>query len=700
MVSVYPTRMKAHVLALLAGVLLCGGRTPVAGAQLHAGQLGDLAGRVRDESGAVVSGAVVTLKRGDGFEREAVTNSDGEFRFVRAPLGDAVVEVTLPGFRRVRQRVRIGLGQTASVDIVLPVSQLTEVTSVSDVVRPPPSAPPDVPVRWNAWTEHQPGDSHAPTKVVAGGTYTLLVHLAALDYSTEGPAIFGRAVSNHLSRRLLDLLDERPNDRSVSLTALLVTDQRALEVLDPPQELIISLARLRRLRDSGVPAVPNPLAALGVNPDPDFLFGKVRFRIRAKSGFTGKTMLGLSIWDGMRPIDEVAFGFCVGASEDARTCRRSPAIVQNLKGIDSARLAAADRDDQAPDAALHIVDLGAHATGVLRLREWPEGRYVTWSMEADARKIANRVDTLGQQLFTASSTTFRRTGEALYDLLLPRTAAKDAREALESLVNTARAAGPFASANPPALFVRSVGSGSAFAPIIPAGAFWLRALDTYLGYHVRTEAPLPIQDYDRNRECLTSWVVLAPELVDDSELGTALNEVREHLQTWRLAGAKVLPTVDEFGDWVASPTAEERTVLAVLSHQEDGRLRARDQIVQAENIARPLPGSVAFLSACNSVAGPAWLVERLNRNGVVTVIATTAKVEPVLGGRMFAAMASPLGTASTTPQPAWRVFWQAQRTVFEHLAVRTSPIPESVLIYQLLGNGSLQLCRPPTPPVP
>ena len=85
------TRLMRYVL-LLAIVTL-----PLA---LFAQVTGQITGTVRDNTGAVVSGAKVTIHdTAKGVDRTTTSNSDGEYLVSGLPVGTYDVSVAAPGFK-------------------------------------------------------------------------------------------------------------------------------------------------------------------------------------------------------------------------------------------------------------------------------------------------------------------------------------------------------------------------------------------------------------------------------------------------------------------------------------------------------------------------------------------------------------------------------------------------------------------------
>src|SRR5437867_8338308 len=90
-------------------------------------------GTVKDESGAVLPGATVTVKSVEtGSVRTAVTDETGRYRVPQLAVGNYEVQAELPGFQiAVRQGILLTLGREALVDFTLKVGELSEKVTVS-----------------------------------------------------------------------------------------------------------------------------------------------------------------------------------------------------------------------------------------------------------------------------------------------------------------------------------------------------------------------------------------------------------------------------------------------------------------------------------------------------------------------------------------------------------------------------------------
>jgi outer membrane receptor protein involved in Fe transport len=95
---------------------------------------GSIAGTVRDSSGGILQGAVVTIS-GPALQREQMsvtTGSDGTYRMQVVPPGAYDVSVRLPGFaEQVRHGVDVTINHQTTLDFLMPVAGLAEQVEVS-----------------------------------------------------------------------------------------------------------------------------------------------------------------------------------------------------------------------------------------------------------------------------------------------------------------------------------------------------------------------------------------------------------------------------------------------------------------------------------------------------------------------------------------------------------------------------------------
>jgi hypothetical protein len=95
----------------------------------------DLRGTVTDETGAVISGAKVTLRNEQTNDaRETTADGNGVYQFIRVPPGQYEVSVEAPNFSKsVSQNITLTVGQVGNFDVALragsPDQEIVEVSS-------------------------------------------------------------------------------------------------------------------------------------------------------------------------------------------------------------------------------------------------------------------------------------------------------------------------------------------------------------------------------------------------------------------------------------------------------------------------------------------------------------------------------------------------------------------------------------------
>ena len=90
---------------------------------------GNVYGVARDESGAVLPGAQVTITSPFGT-RSTVSGSDGAFRFLGLERGDYALTLALAGFASTLRRIRVTTGENVDVVVVMKVTAVAETVEV------------------------------------------------------------------------------------------------------------------------------------------------------------------------------------------------------------------------------------------------------------------------------------------------------------------------------------------------------------------------------------------------------------------------------------------------------------------------------------------------------------------------------------------------------------------------------------------
>ena len=99
---------------------------------------GTILGTVTDQSGAVVSGATITVKNtATGLERSTQTSADGSYSIPELPIGTYTVTVTQSGFQTsITREVVVNVATERRVDTQLKTGQVSEKVEVSGELLP------------------------------------------------------------------------------------------------------------------------------------------------------------------------------------------------------------------------------------------------------------------------------------------------------------------------------------------------------------------------------------------------------------------------------------------------------------------------------------------------------------------------------------------------------------------------------------
>jgi len=121
--------MKKHI-RLLTILLSCA--VMLVASTLAQGRTGTISGVVRDETGAVLSGATVTIRNVDtGIVRTVVSDEDGRYRVPALELGEYEVSAELVGFRTYRRAgIVLTLEREAVVNLTLSIGGIAEEITV------------------------------------------------------------------------------------------------------------------------------------------------------------------------------------------------------------------------------------------------------------------------------------------------------------------------------------------------------------------------------------------------------------------------------------------------------------------------------------------------------------------------------------------------------------------------------------------
>ena len=100
----------------------------------QSGSTGSIAGTITDPTGALVSGATITVKSATSQEFTTTTTDNGTFNVPALISGNYSVTIVAPGFKTaVVQNVKVDVGTPSSVNVALEIGQAQETVQIVDV---------------------------------------------------------------------------------------------------------------------------------------------------------------------------------------------------------------------------------------------------------------------------------------------------------------------------------------------------------------------------------------------------------------------------------------------------------------------------------------------------------------------------------------------------------------------------------------
>lgn len=637
---------------------------------------------------------------------------------------------------------------------------------------PAPKPDPRPPaLHWNAWAQNPaPNNTERLTKpLTRGDLYEIVFALADRPY---GDAVSG-PVGAEVLKYINDWLLNNPNQDTAPLHILLLTDDH-LEVQGSPFiEKTVDLKAIRawvarsaakqdepslfdaanyptegkksqfkfagsgakRVQPSYFETADDP-AKVQVSPfrleiaepaakrDELPAFLEAPFTVLAAK--PGRAAVTFSIWDNAyRPIGEATATFCVEPCEEG-----AAALTAGMMGLDSVHAAETDNHGRIPGAAMHFVAVGSDVRGVLHIDGAPKGEeFLAWPLGLRLKDFLAKITRLTDGFGKPGNSAEERWEKAneLRDTLFPErfNLAANARDRFGEFLDRHASLVPPKGAQAKSVFVRLHGNVADALGNVPIALYPVRKsrrkdeLD-YLGFFLRVENPLEIQNYDRPTACLNKWF-LAFSNVGQVELKAAGTWVEQNVLSswqnykWFPTFAKEEDSTRNFKVWAGTKAddALPEAVIYILGHHDGTPGKNRlvlngDDELWVDDFKRTFAKpSVAILNACGT-AGPAAgeFVRVLNRNNVGAVIATKYQIPFEMAAQFTGCLAKYIVAPSDLSN------FNLSYAFFDalHCLRIETPFDETLepmpgepawagqaLAYSLIGNGGMPVCSPGGP---
>jgi hypothetical protein len=493
----------------------------------------------------------------------------------------------------------------------------------------------------------------------------------------------------------LDQIVAQVDPEPVALRVYLLPDSLHFDSGAGARSMSLDLRSFKRWREAG-------------SPDTGVTLGETRFTLETGPEATDDARLALLVWKGDVPLDELVVRVCIGSPSP--TCG-APAVIPTADQTDPVRPILGDAPQ--PDASLHLVELraGDSSTMVGLFKE--RGRKpVSWELDATADELRDHLSGTLAKAFAASASAeteagMREDGWILFNLLFPWSDDPDQRRANATFADFVRR---HQGRTPPSTLFGRVAMARGTALELPLGLMALKeeqrgAVPVPIGLGMKVESPLPRQSY-RSTACPRAWRLLLPvpgkDYGDGGALGAAVaaTGLSPEKLPWKGPSFVTQWDFEEFRSWLEGTTRDPATVLLLVSHHgnnavwfDKGRPLASPTI--RRSFGEP---SIAILDGCGTAEpGAAEVVHALNRRGVEAAIATATSVGGKMAGEYVRCLLEQVKKAPAGGAPLSALHFDALACL-QKASGDTGPYGARALVFGLLGNGAVNLCKPQESP--
>lgn len=607
-------------------------------------------------------------------------------------------------------------------DVFAAAGQITaKVDDASSASAPLPAAGP-LPI-WNAWMEKRQDAFKPATNLVPDASYVLRLHLAPFSYGKGEEGVATQGVSPSTNKAIEQWLERLPaNQDTVTIDALLLFDSTYFKT---PEQLWKPLTiNVRRLKSTikalSEAGAADPFAKLRSEREPAFVYGEVSFELRTKAAadlpkVSLSAAIAISLWDPdqNKPLDEISFGVCVQGTE----CGGVQPIHFGFSGLDTLRASLGDSASQ-PEVAVHLVQMaGGGMRGVLRERK--SGEYQTWSLNTDLAGLQTSIDNVLAELATVNDERRTAIGEALLESIIP-TGEEDGRKAKQAFIDAVMPymqGAAYGRDELPAVFFRVAGRPYLEPSLWPLSLISVpvpvAGESRHLGRYFRVESPLAVQNFDSVDACIANWIVVGPTSTGATEAARArLDYIGMGIDSKPTleVGSVPVPIIDDMSQFrtiVRGPEVpeakpieletKEGTLLTVLSHHHRDRIyfeRGPGEVYAYQVRRRFTSPSVVLLQGCGTgQPGASGFIQQLNQRGFYAAVATLREIEAPMAGDYFNCFIKQFDEAPPEGLAIGILHTRAQRC----LESAATPWGSKALLFSLLGNSGLKICRPRLP---
>ncbi len=617
------------------------------------------------------------------------------------------IDIALPGSP-------VGPGDLSGPKPVGPNFPLPQVpTATAETIQPLNTS-----AYWNSWFVG--GTGPASNNLIANSTYTLTLDVAAFDYAAlrAKPESSGAKVDRAFEATINDL----STPEIILNIKPMVPEGSGLRLADGKDSYLMKVD-LRKLRQ------PNTEAAKQYHDGSIIIdelskqgnAGSIQVTVTAES--KGCATIAFAIFKGLVPLDHLVQRVSIGeTSTSAPVCDSADPKQANALsgGLDSLREVSLGMEGSGASttasAALHIFDFYSYSMAVFvdgrpgknqSVYGWQTASSVVEFLTTDY--FQNEILQARKDSADKKPGSYVRVAQELSKVLFAtkpgnstEADAKNALAAFKAIVREAQGS--------PVVVVRvasDIAGGQNRSIYVPLGILGAKGDGAVLDRPIIVVQPMALERYPSRDKCIGDWMFAVPdglENVSDTIMPPGFFPAK-------LPGARILDIkkLREYLAAAADPpvplvsTSPPAVGLVVLAHQDEGVMwfgQSTDHIMPQDIAKNFPPGSVGIFAACSAASAKgrnAALLQRLNEQGIDTLIASPFTIDAGYGVVFASSFAEVVAETSPNKPPPTilQVFDRAiARTAQKFKDKTDGEYGELGLEYVLLGNPAIKLCAP------
>ncbi|WP_143062729.1 hypothetical protein [Bradyrhizobium sp. OK095] len=571
---------------------------------------------------------------------------------------------------------------------------------------------------WNGWFVD--GTGPGANILIANNTYTYTLDVAAFNY-----ALLRRAPQSSGVRadaKFEDMIADPKTSEVVLTIKPLVPEGSGLRLGDDRHSYTIKIDLDKIRHPDAVAAKKYADGSISITElSKQASAGSIQIGLTAES--QGCATIAFAIFRGLQPLDHLVQRVSIGDTNmSAPVCDSADPVQANALsgGLNSLREVSLGMEGSGADvtaaAALHIFDFEAYSMAVFvdgRPGKTPVYGWQTASSVVDFL----RTDRFQNMILKARKDSAdkkpgsylpaaKELAKVLFSTKPGNSTEDDAKNAWAALRAIVRE-----STGSPVVVVRVASDstgGQNRSIYVPLGILGAKGADPVLEKPIIVVQPMAIERYPSRDKCIGDWMFAVPDGLENVP-GAVMPP---GFFPTKFPGMRI-SEIEKLRRYLAATTGSAVSLLAppatavgfvVLAHQDEGAMwfgESTDHIIPQDIEKRFPSGSVGIFAACSAASAKGRnteLLQRLNEQGVDTLIASPFTIDAGYGVVFASTFAEIMGeVASDKPPPTILELFDrtVSRTAQKFKDRADADYSELGLEYVLLGNPAIKLCVSP-----